>query len=133
MPELLVLDTEHWYRRLTLLAARYAQEYDSCNCDHFVMDLTAEVIELIRDRRSAETQLRSFCGEIQAGVAHAGADVIPPMFAPVALEFGKDLIRQLDEARAYLPNGVLPYSFHLLPRLQDNTTLYLHRTGELPR
>lgn len=133
MPDLLILDCDGWWRRLAHMSAMYAQEYDSCNSDHFVADVAGECINLIRDRRLAEQQLRSWCVDIGAGLGYAGADILPPTMAPLIHEFGTDLLRQLDQACAYLPDGVLPYHFHCLRDIRQQTTVYLARTDELPR
>lgn len=132
-PQTIILDAHGWFQRLRGQQALYQEQYASCQSEMFVTDLAAEVVEHIRDRRRAEYELRNLCSEIGAKLCHAGADLVPPMMAPVVFQFGMDLIRQLDEARAYLPNGTLPYHFHLLPRPQDNVTVILQRTNELPR
>lgn len=133
-PELLILDTEHWFQRLKGLQTTHAHYGEvACQDAMFVPNLAGLVVESIRDRFHATQKLSALCGEIAAGVCNSGGGIVPPVFAPVIKEFGNEMINQLYRAKAYNPvTGLMPYRYRLLPRPQDNTTVVLQRTRELP-
>lgn len=132
-PELLILDTEHWFQRLKGQQATCAsQGHVACQDAMFVPNLVSYVVEHIRDRHHAVLKLSELCGEISAGVCNSGGGVVPPVFAPLVKAFGNDVLNQLIQARAYDLHGLLTYRYRLLPRPQDNVTVVLQRTRELP-
>lgn len=133
IPQRIVLDASGWLVRLRGAVNTHAIGYPSCAYPEFALDLFKEIVEHIRDRRWAEIKLREFAAEIQSGAA-AGGDFVPPPMAPLVLEIGREMLRQLEQARAYLPSGLLPYHYHLLPRQEDNyVNVVLERTNQLPR
>lgn len=131
-PTNLVLDVGGYIRQLKELAAMNVHRCDFCALPEAVIDITQEVVQRIRDRRYAQKRLREFAAEIQAGACNAGGSILPPVFAPVVLSLGQEMVRQLEMVGAYLPDSVLPYHLHVLPRLSDNITVVLERTNELP-
>lgn len=132
LPQYLILDAYGWILRLRGAALLYQERYPCCADECFVTDVVALLIDLIRDHRRAEPNLRTFEQDVRAGTVDCGADYLPAAFAPLVWACGMDLLAQLEHAQAYFPNGVLPYHFHLLQPPQANVTVILELTNELP-
>lgn len=133
-PDVLVLDAYGWTPRFLALAQQCAVQHPCCRSEFFVPDLIAHVVEQLRERRRSEHQLRQLAGLIQAGQCHSHGDFVPPVFAPLVMEFGLHLLHQLDTAKVWDVNGQLPYHVQQLRTMDrpDHSGVYLRFTRELP-
>lgn len=131
-PEMLVLDAYGWLPRFQALAQQYASKHPCCRSEFFVPDLVCHLVDRLRERRRAEHSLRRLASLIQAGECHSHGDYVPAEFHSLVFDFGLHLLHQLDSAKVWGDDGVLPYRMHH-PRhggAPDLSAVYLRRTQE---
>lgn len=132
-PNTIILDTQHLLPKLQHMVLHSDHESYAADGPNFLVDLVQEVVERLRDRRTAERLLHELVDEIAVGACPSGGDFVPPEFGPTVLELGKCLLEQLDAIGAYNLQHILPYHFHVFPKPEDNPDVTLVRTQELPR